>query len=140
MPNMQGMISKNAFALRHHEDYISVNRTSVASWQQDIDAIPQNNNRVLCGYGQMNVGRIQAQGFTMDGESVEFQVYARHSSEDKSHAGISSYLSGQKLIGDKNTIYKHIPNNVSADRLSLLIRIKLAKLANEHFVKFEQPQ
>ena len=49
MIDVQGRITANAFALRHKESYISVNRLAVPSWLDDIKTIPQKRNRMLFG-------------------------------------------------------------------------------------------
>ena len=59
---IDGVIQPEAFRLRPaiKEEYISVVRMGITSWQDDILKIPQRKNRVLYVYAEMNVGDIRS--------------------------------------------------------------------------------
>jgi hypothetical protein len=134
MIDAQGRITANAFALRHKESYISVNRLSVPSWLDDIKTIPQNRNRVLFGYSLMAIGDVISQGFKWNDCKVDFFVADKSSRMNKSHAGIFICFDSKVLKGNKDVILSPLDKDTNAPALALFIQMKLAKLANKQLV------
>lgn len=127
-----GVLLYSAFQLRSRiqEDYVSVMRTSIPSWLDEVKSIPQNQNRKLYGYANMNVGEIHS----IDIDSVKFQVEERPTERMKSHAGIYTFVNGEVLVGGKPI--PKLPNGYQEESFLLLaIRAELATLAQKGLVE-----
>lgn len=140
MINDRGLLSRAAFSLRHNESYISVCRMDIDSWLDDMKAIPANTERQLYGYAVLNVGDVRKQSFSHDNHKVELDVVDKHTGKNKSHAGIVVAFDGEGLQGDKNSILKVLPPNTYAQTLLLKVQRRLLKLANKHYIKWQEPQ
>ncbi len=94
---IDGMIQPEAFRLRPaiKEEYISVVRMGITSWQDDILKIPQRKNRVLYGYAEMNVGDIRS----IKLEKTEYDIKECDNNAAKAHAGIFITYDGEPVVG-----------------------------------------
>ena len=137
MVDEYGMITRAAFSLRHNETYISVCRMDVSTWKQDLEAIPQSTNRMLCGYAVLNVGEIRALNFVHEGHNIAFDVIDKHTDNNKSHAGIVLAFDCSNLKGDKNVLLKPLPKESYAAPLLLRVQSRLLKLAKKNYTKFK---
>ncbi len=142
---IDGRIIDDAFLLRRHlkEDYISVVRLAVDSWEDDMKIIPTNktSRKRLYGYAKMNVGEIKAiklPNFIYDNledepqevaVNVKFDVSACDNDVRKSHAGIFSYFNGTKIVGGVDI--ENLPIGIGDDAVKLMIQSNLAKLAQK---------
>ena len=122
-----GELQIEAFQLRGSiaEDYLSVLRTSVSSWREDVMAIPQRKNRELKAYAEMNVGEIRDASFL----NVAFEVKACDNERLKSHGGIFVTIDGKPLIGGQP-----IPAKVEGmpkDFVALFIQQTLLQIAEK---------
>lgn len=121
-----GTLLPAAFELRSHisEDYLSVLRTSIPSWKEEMQLVPNRRNRTAIAYSTLNVGETRA---LSDDETI-FDVVAYPSEKFKSHAGITIKYKGEKVIGG-------IPikqSSLTAESfIRLAIRYKLLVLARK---------
>ena len=123
----KGELQTEAFRLREHiaENYLSVLRTSIPTWKDDILKIPQRKNRQLYGYAEMNVGEIRNASF----QQVCFDAEATDNLLIKSHAGIFITVNGEQLIGGKRL--ESLQNDAAQDFLLLLIQRRLVTIARK---------
>lgn len=129
-----GLLLNATFQLRSsiQEDYVSVMRTSIASWLDEVKSIPQNVNRKLYGYANMNVGEIHS----IDIESVEYKVEEKPTERMKSHAGIYVWVNGEILVGGKPI--SKLPNGCEEESFLLLaIRSELVNIAQKGLVEID---
>lgn len=58
----KGTLLPAAFELRSHisEDYLSVLRTSIPSWKEEMQLVPNRRNRTAIAYSTLNVGETRA--------------------------------------------------------------------------------
>ena len=122
-----GELQTEAFRLREQiaEDYLSVLRMSIPTWQNDVMMIPQRKNRQLYGYAEMNVGELRNARFLQ----VSFDVRAVDNQAMKSHAGIFITVGDEPLIGGKKL--EAIENNTAQDYILLLIQRRLVQIARK---------
>lgn len=122
---IDGELQPEAFCLRAYlnEDYLSVMRTSIASWLDDIKLIPQSKNRQLFGYAEMNVGEIR----NIQLKNVTYDVAEVSNENVKSHAGIFIQVNGENLVGGKKL--ESIQDSEEQDFLLLAIQRELVDLA-----------
>ena len=122
-----GELQTEAFRLREQiaEDYLSVLRMSIPTWQNDVMMIPQRKNRQLYGYAEMNVGELRNARFLQ----VSFDVRAVDNQTMKSHAGIFITVGDEPLIGGKKL--EAIENNTAQDYILLLIQRRLVQIARK---------
>ena len=136
MVDNTGKLTKAAFFLRHNEDYYSVARMNIDSWQNDIQSIPGANDRIPYGYAIMNVGEIRSLELSFFDSSAIFEVEDKSSLKNMSHAGITVCFEGKQLKGDKKLVLKPLKDNMPASILMLKIQSKLVNLANKSIVKW----
>ena len=121
-----GTLLPAAFELRSHisEDYLSVLRTSIPSWKEEMQLVPNRRNRTAIAYSTLNVGETRA----LSDDDTIFDVVAYPSEKFKSHAGITIKYNGEKVIGG-------IPikqSSLTAESfIRLAIRYKLLVLARK---------
>ncbi len=121
-----GTLLPAAFELRCHisEDYLSVLRTSIPSWKEEMQLVPNRRNRTAIAYSTLNVGETRA----LSDDDTIFDVVAYPSEKFKSHAGITIKYKGEKVIGG-------IPikqSSLTAESfIRLAIRYKLLVLARK---------
>lgn len=124
---IDGELQPETFCLRTYlnEDYLSVMRTSIASWLDDIKLIPQSKNRQLFGYAEMNVGEIR----NIQLKNVTYDVAEVSNENVKSHAGIFIQVNGENLVGGKKL--ESIQDSEEQDFLLLAIQRELVDLAQK---------
>ena len=121
-----GTLLPAAFELRSHisEDYLSVLRTSIPSWKEEMQLVPNRRNRTAIAYSTLNVGETRA----LSDDDTIFDVVAYPSEKFKSHAGITIKYKGEQVIGG-------IPikqSSLTAESfIRLAIRYKLLVLARK---------
>lgn len=121
-----------AFELRESikENYLSVMRTGIETWKQEIMLIPQRKNRQLYGYAEMNTGEVRSLKLT----DVKYDVLPFPTETMKSHAGITISYKADTLQGGKPL--ESLPAGMTEDFLLLAIRSQLTALAQKGLVKF----
>ena len=139
MIDSNGNVSLAAFSLRHNEAYFSVARMAVDSWMDDIMRIPTSATRQLGGYCKMGIGDIRNLGFSYnDNNNVAFDVEAKATDTNKSHAGIILTFGENALKGDKSLVLKPLPTGISAPGLLMRIQAKLSQLAGKSYIAIKQ--
>ena len=133
---IDGELQPEAFCLRAHlnEGYLSVIRTSVTTWLDDIKLIPQGKNRQLYGYAEMNVGEIR--GIQL--KNVVYDVEEVSSEATSSHAGIFIKVNGENLVGGKKL--ECIQDEVEQDFMLLAIQRELVDIAQKGLCPLESLQ
>lgn len=128
---IDGRLIPAAFELREaiNESYLSVLRTSIDTWEEEMNLIPQRKNRQLYGYALMNVGEIRTLKLT----DVVYGVKPFPTESMKSHAGITISYKGQALQGGKKIDV--LPPGMTQDFLLLAIRSQLTTLAQKNLIK-----
>ena len=124
---VDGEIQPETFCLRAaiSEEYLSVMRMSVASWQDDIRNIPQRKNRRLFGFAEMNVREIR----NIQLKRVKYDVKECDNEKLLSHAGIFITVDGERLIGGQ--LLKTISSGIEQDFLLLAIQRELMDIAQK---------
>ena len=136
-----GELLMSAFALRvfrdgTSEDYISVNRTSIESWLDDIRQIPQRKNRKLYGYAELNVGHVHSIDLQLNGQNIEFHIFDCSKGSTPSHAGIFVSVAGNVLTGGVNPILSKLVPNQPESFVMMAIQEELLSIAKNKFVRF----
>lgn len=128
---LEGKVIPVAFELREsiNENYLSVLRTSVETWEKEMMNIPQRKNRQLFGYALMNAGEIR----NLKLNDVIYDVQPYPTEIMKSHAGITITYKNQLLQGGTNI--EPLPAGMTEDFLLLSIRSKLTALAQTRIVQ-----
>lgn len=126
-------IQPAAFRLRAsiNEDYLSVMRLSIPSWLDDIKRIPQQQNRQLFGYAEMNVGEIR----NIQLKNVTYDVHEIPNEAMLSHVGIYIMVNGENLIGGKKL--ENIQDGEEQDFLILAIQRELVEIAQKGLHRIE---
>lgn len=128
----KGKLLPAAFELRGQitEDYLSVLRTSIATWKSDLQKIPNRKNRTTVGYALMNVGSIRG----LSNEEINYDVCDKSSPSMESHAGIVITYNGQQVVGGKPL--NVFDSETSENFIRMAIRYKLQKIAQKGLVIF----
>lgn len=131
---VDGILIPAAFELRESikESYLSVMRTSIPSWKDEIKLIPQRKNRQLYGYSIMNVGEVRA----LKLNDVEYDVQAFPTETMRSHAGITISYKGKQLQGGVHL--ESLDPGMTEDFLLLAIRSQLTTLAQKNLVEEQE--
>lgn len=131
---LDGKIIPAAFELREaiSETYLSVLRTTIDTWKDEMMLIPQRKNRRLFGYALMNVGEIR----NIKLRDVVYDVQPYPTETMKSHAGITITYKDQPLQGGRHI--EPLPAGMTEDFLLLAIRSKLTALAQRQLIKITE--
>ena len=135
---VEGELQINAFALRSNETYLSVNRTSVESYSQDIeDFISKHldyrlsDNSAKYRQAIIPVAKIQNLSISFKNWiaklSVEIEPRSTHYS---SHAGIFTRVNGQNVKGgQQNETFSNSGQKVSYGEILLKVQLSFLQLA-----------
>lgn len=120
-----GILSQKAFTLDSdsNESYISVLRSFIPSFNEDMDGIKKEGN-FLYGYALLNVGKVRNLEFSTF-DNISLDVIPRNAGKRKSHAGIVTTIANRRVKGGSPQ---------SAARL--LVRMRLVQLAKDNIVSF----
>ena len=115
-----GILSQNAFTLEAalKETYISVLRTAIDSFKEDMEGIRKEGNTVY-GYALLNVEEIRKIKIDYP-EKISLNVLPRNAGKRKSHAGIFATIGKNKVRGGA-------PQTVAR----MLLRMKLVEIAQK---------
>ncbi|MBQ4407185.1 MAG: hypothetical protein II852_09265 [Bacteroidales bacterium] len=132
---VNGKLQLSAFALRHKETYISVNRLSVPSFNEDVrNFVSQRPSFLLTNNSYqralMHVNDIRHIVIEIEGEilGVDVEVEAR-SKNIMSHAGIFVRFGGQNVKNDTRILIQKQQLGISSDDILLDVRMSLLKIA-----------
>ncbi len=135
---VDGIIMHTAFTLRTNETYISVNRPSVSSFQDDVCSFVTshpdfyaNDKQSACQCALLNVGEIRAIDVMVNGKSLDVCVEVEpRDTFTKSHAGIFTRHDGVNLRSGETLSIEELNKDVSADDILLEVRDELLDLAH----------
>ena len=115
-----GILSQKAFTLEAalKETYISVLRTAIDSFKEDMEGIRKEGNTVY-GYALLNVEEIRKIKIDYP-EKISLNVLPRNAGKRKSHAGIFATIGKNKVRGCA-------PQTVAR----MLLRMKLVEIAQK---------
>lgn len=132
---VNGKLQLSAFALRPKETYISVNRLSIPSFNEDVRSFVSQHPSFLLANNSyqralMLVNDIRHIVIEIEGEilGVDVEVEAR-SKNIISHAGIFVRYGGQNVKNDTRIIIQKQQLGVSSDDILLDVRMSLLKIA-----------
>lgn len=132
---VNGKLQLSAFALRPKETYISVNRLSIPSFNEDVRSFVSQHPSFLLANNSyqralMFVTDIRHIVIEIEGEilGVDVEVEAR-SKNVMSHAGIFVRYGGQNVKNDNRIIIQKQQIGVSSDDILLDVRMSLLRIA-----------
>lgn len=107
---VSGVLQQTAFQLRPGETYLSVNRTSIETYNSDvaefIDEHPNFKTGSDCNTycrALMNVGEVRGMELSFKGNTLNVNVEVEpRATHTKSHAGIFARFQGKNLKGGQN--------------------------------------
>ena len=130
-----GVLMHEAFMLNVGETYISVNRTSIESYADDIAGFIGKHPNYSVGEetyqrALLNVGDIRDIEVSVEGVSalIDVEVEARDT-HTKSHAGIFTRLNHQNVKRGQTLKAESIPDGISADTILLEVRMNLLDIS-----------
>lgn len=134
---VEGVILHMAFTLRENETYISVNRPSIQSYQDDVCSFVSSHPDFYADYMRtvyqralINVGDIRAIDVIAGCKplNVDVEVEPRDSFT-KSHAGIFTRYNGTNLKPGTVLSVEGLEKNISADDILLEVRDQLLDMS-----------
>ena len=135
---IDGQLQSTAFALNEGETYLSVNRTSIESYNQDVNDFLSNHQQYKTaddseGYRRalLNVGAIRGMNISFEQEIATLSVEVEpRDSHYKSHAGIFIRVDGNNLKGGMPEEIKIAEDQVvSASSILQKVRMSLLRLS-----------
>ena len=132
----EGKVLPAAFVLRPsiNEEYLSVLRISVDTFNRDMKKILFGRKRSFYGFAVMNVSEIHAIRLKAGNSSLTCNVRAVDNEQLKSHAGIFIILDGKAVTGAMS--FEQLGYGNVQSHLLLAIRFRLAEIANNGLVSF----
>ncbi|MBQ4406063.1 MAG: hypothetical protein II852_03535 [Bacteroidales bacterium] len=131
-----GELLITAFALAPKETYLSVNRPSVESYQNDVREFIskhpdyQSNNNTTYNRALMNVGDVRNIDIQFNGKKLNVDVEVEpRDSHTKSHAGIFVRTEKQNVIHGRELFGESVPAGISADDILHEVRWALYDIA-----------
>jgi len=131
-----GELLITAFALAPKETYLSVNRPSVESYQNDVREFIskhpdyQSNNYTTYNRALMNVGEVRNIDIQFNGKKLNVDVEVEpRDSHTKSHAGIFVRTEKQNVIHGRELFGGSVPAGISADDILHEVRWALYDIA-----------
>ncbi len=143
----EGKLMHVAFALRNGETYLSVNRYSIDTYDDDVKSFVSNHPAYAFGddfqdycCAELHVGEVRDIHVALDEKQVDIDVDVEpRSAHVKSHAGIfTRYENANLKPGTSLEIVKGKPN-VAADVVLLKVRMQLMKLSHCQQTRFSLP-
>ncbi len=142
---VDGAILHVAFTLKENETYISVNRPSVESFQEDVYAFvashpdfsfDEKHSAYLCAL--LNAGDVRSIVVLVDDKPLNVSVEVEpRDSFTKSHAGVFTRLDSSILKKGASLPIEGLEKEISADDVLLEVRsqlIDMAKLERKSFL------
>lgn len=132
---MEGKVLPAAFVLRSliGEEYISVLRISVSTFNSDVKTLLYSRQRSFYGYAVMRVDDIHCIKCLEDGHTANCIVKEVDNHKLKSHAGIFMYVDGMQIVG--NTSFEQLPDGKVQSHLLLALRFQLTQIANRGLIE-----
>ena len=140
---VDGVLQHYAFVLRRNETYISVNRSMVSSYKEDVSSFIEKHPTFYSDKSQseymralLRVGDVRMSKVTIDDVVLNIDVEVEpRDTFTKSHAGIFTRYKGHNLkVGDMVSI-ESAEKEVSTDDVLLEVRSRLLDLARMEICK-----
>lgn len=133
---LDGTVMPAAFVLRPtiNEEYLSVLRIAVPSFNQDMKKLLYGRKRLFYGFAVMKVSDIHAIELREGDYMLMCRVKVTDNESFKSHAGIFVYLNNEQVTGAMS--FEHLATGGTQSHLLLAIRYRLAEIANNGLVAF----
>ena len=132
----EGHILPAAFVLRPsiNEEYLSVLRISIPTFNADIKNIIYGRKRSFYGFAVLRTDEIHRVKVTDGVNTVQCSIRVVATDHFKSHAGIFIILNGQPVTGSMS--FEQLPNGATQRFLLLAMRFRLTELADKGLVAF----
>ena len=135
---IDGELQLNAFTLNDGETYLSVNRPTIESYEQDVNdfltkhiqyTLSENNG--IYPRAVLTVKEIHNLGVRLEKETASLSVEVEpRDSHYKSHAGIFTRIDGRNIKGGSNQNITTVDNQVvSASAILQRVRMNLLRLS-----------
>lgn len=139
-----GKLMHVAFALRNGETYISVNRLSSESFEEDVKSFVKTHPDYSFGEdsqeyscANLNVGDIRDMHVALDAESIDIEVEVEpRDTHIKSHAGIFTRYKNVNLKPGASVVSEGARTVFAADAILLKVRLQLLSKAQCLQVRF----
>lgn len=133
---LDGRVMPAAFVLRSsiNEEYLSVLRISIPSFNQDMKKLLYGRKRSFYGFAVMKVNDIHSINLREGDSVLTCRVKATNNEHFKSHAGIFVYMNDEQITGTKS--FESLAKGGTQRHLLLAIRYRLAEIANNGLVAF----
>ncbi len=133
---LMGKVMPAAFVLRPsiNEEYLSILRISVPTFNQDIKKIIYGRKRSFYGYAVMNAGEIHAINLTEEGHCAKCLVKTVDADIFQSHGGIFIILDDKQVTGSMS--FESLEEGKLQNHLLLALRFKLKEIANKGLISF----
>ena len=133
---LEGKVMPAAFILRPsiNEEYLSILRISVSTFNHDIKKIIYGRKRSFYGYAVMNVGEIHAINLLEEGHCAKCLVKAVDADLFQSHGGIFIILDDKQVTGSMS--FESLEEGKVQNHLLLALRFKLTEIANKGLISF----
>jgi hypothetical protein len=135
----EGVIAPTAFNLGDKETYLSVNRSAIAIYKEDLKDFSAKNHHPEFRYkdnppkvrvAELNVGKVRRINFKKGNTKLDICVSViPRASHYKSHAGIYTKSNGVSLYPDRKVKIEPEKLGVSVDSVLQRLRIQLVNLA-----------
>jgi len=132
----QGHVVPAAFVLRPsiNEEYLSVLRISMPTFNQDVKSIIYGRKRSFYGYAILKVDEIHAIQLTAGSDTIRCRVLVVDNNRFRSHAGIFVIINDQPVTGAMS--FESLPNGVTQKYLLLALRFRLTEMAERGLIAF----
>ena len=125
-----------AFALAPKETYLSVNRTSIDTYESDVrDFVSkhtnfQSDNNSTYNRALMNVGDVRNIDVVFNNEKLDVDVEVEpRDAHTKSHAGIFVRTEKQTIINGRELFKGTVPEGISAEKILQEVQWALKDIA-----------
>ena len=135
---VEGVLQQSAFQLRNGESYLSVNRTAIDSYKDDVAKFVSQHpdyktspNSNTYSRALMNVGEVRGIDFVFNGKSLNVSVEVEpRTSHIKSHAGIFARYDDKNIKGGQVFVISNKDSEpVSTPDILQKLRWKLLQLS-----------
>jgi hypothetical protein len=131
----EGELMHVAFALRHNETYLSVNRPAIETFGNDVAEFVKSHSQYLFSNKTyrgaiLNVGEVRNIKVKIADTIVDIDVEVEsRDTHTKSHAGIFTRNQNKNIKSGGSIYIPSLKENISADNILLKVRFQLLKLS-----------
>ena len=133
---LDGKVMPAAFVLRpsFNEEYLSVLRIAVPTFNQDMKKLLYGRKRSFYGFAVLKVSEIHSIELIEANNSLNCRVLAVDNEYLHSHAGIFIFLNNERITGQIS--FERLAQGGVQSHLLLAIRYRLTEMANNALVAF----